>query len=166
MKRLSSLIPIAVVLFLLAPSGPAADAEPWPAPEFTARDINGDVVSLASHKGQVVVLHFWATWCSSCRREMPALEALANQFASKGVVVLTVTAEESKNKILKFFGGRTPSYEVILDAGSRVTRLYRVSGIPVTLLIDKSGFVVKRYAGGQDWSSQRIRSDIERLLKE
>jgi thiol-disulfide isomerase/thioredoxin len=161
------LFSVPIIVFLVsAPLVWDAEAEPWHAPEFTARDINDDVVSLASHKGQVVLLHFWATWCGSCRREMPALENLAIDYASRGVVVLTVTAEGSRKKVTNFFKGRRPPYEIILDEGSRITRLYRVSGIPVTLLIDKYGFVVKHYAGGQDWSSQRIRAELERLLKE
>jgi len=165
MKRLSFFIPL-VAFLLLTPAVRAADETPWHAPEFTAHDINGDVVSLASHKGQVVVLHFWATWCASCAREMPALNDFTTEYTPRGVNVLTITAEASKKKIREFFGDRMPSYEVIMDEGSRITRLYRISGIPITLLIDKSGFVVKHYAGGQDWSSQRIRADVERLLNE
>lgn len=164
-KGLSFFLLLAIVVFL-AFAAHAADETPWEAPEFTALDIDDNVVSLSAHKGQVVVLHFWATWCSSCRKEMPSLEEFASQYADRGVAVLTVTAETSKKKVLEFFGGKEPSYEVLLDEGSRITRLYRVSGIPVTMLIDRSGFVVKHIAGGQDWASMRMRGEVDRLLKE
>jgi thiol-disulfide isomerase/thioredoxin len=164
--RFETIIGAFLLVLLSAAAAWSSNDEPWQAPEFTALDVEGKVVSLSAHRGQVVVLHFWATWCTSCRREMPSLDEFATQYASRGVHVLTVTAENSRKKVIEFFGDRVPSYEVLLDKGSRITRLYRVSGIPVTLLIDRSGYVVKHLAGGQDWSSMQMRGEIERLLKE
>ena len=111
------------------------------APDFTLSTLEGNQVSLASLKGQVVVLNFWATWCLYCVAEMDELDAAAGRLAPRGVKVLAVNImqRETLAKIRAFLGTKPHNYLILLDEGSNVASAYGVSGIPTTFIIDRQG---------------------------
>ncbi|MGI9862686.1 TlpA disulfide reductase family protein [Moorella naiadis] len=113
------------------------------APDFTLPALDGSQVSLASLKGQVVVLNFWATWCPYCVAEMDELDAAAGRLAPRGVKVLAVNImqRETLEKINAFLGAKPHNYMVLLDEGSNVADAYGVSGIPTTFIIDRQGLL-------------------------
>jgi peroxiredoxin/outer membrane lipoprotein-sorting protein len=116
------------------------------APEFTLRNINGEAVRLRDLRGKIVVLDFWATWCSPCRLSMPMLELLSRQFKDKGIVVLSIDDEDPKEQsaFLTKFGYTFPS---LVDPAGKVKTLYNVEGIPTTILVDREG-KIKTYDVG------------------
>ena len=131
----------------LLPAGAAA-------PDFTVQDKAGHPLSLASYKGKVVVLDFWATWCGPCQRSLPHTNAVAKQFAGKDVVVLAVNVWDTKTA----FDGwlpKHPEYDAItfaLDPTTQhgqdvATRLYKVSGIPTQYVIGKDGKIQTSFVG-------------------
>ena len=111
------------------------------APSFTLPSRSGDNVSLASLKGKVVMLNFWATWCPPCRKEMPDLEALYKQFESQGLVILGIS-DDDPEKMREFVQKQGTTYPVLLDPGSKVNELLHINGIPKTFVYDRNGKIV------------------------
>src|SRR5918995_4567355 len=85
------------------------------APDFRLRDIDGNTVRLYDLKGKVVLLNFWATWCPSCRFEMPAMEALHKELSSQGLAVLAVALRESAEDVRAFYKEHNLSFPALLD---------------------------------------------------
>jgi peroxiredoxin len=96
---------------------------------------------LKEQRGKVVVLNFWATWCPPCRKEMPDLESLYQQFKSQGLVILAISDEDAV-KVNPFIAERKITYPVLLDPGRTVNELFQIQGIPKTFVYDRSGKLV------------------------
>jgi len=119
------------------------------APGFTLAKLNGGKVALSDFRNRVVVLDFWATWCSPCRASMPGLEALRAHYQDKGLVVVSVSLDRSGEDARRYLE-RNGYEEFIglwesLAAAKQVARLYGVFGIPRTFVIDHNGII--RYSG-------------------
>ena len=110
-------------------------------PDVTFKDLQGKDVTLASYKGKVVLVNFWGTWCPPCRKEMPDIEALYDQFKDRGLVVLAISQEDAA-KVKPFIAQRGFTYPVLLDPGGTVNRLFVVEGIPKSFVYDRSGKLV------------------------
>lgn len=158
-----------VVLFLIfaslcAATQARAETSGSRAPDFTLKDLEGRYTSLTAHRGRVVLLHFWATWCVPCKDEIPSLDGLAKKYSRQGLSVLALASDSGEEAVREFLEETPVAYRVIHDRGSKVARMYGVLPIPVTFLIDRQGLIVKRYPGGRDWLSPGIVAEIERLL--
>ena len=124
--------------------GAAAGA---PAPPFELPRADGGSDSLASYAGRVVLLHFWATWCPPCRRELPALAALRAALGAEGLTVLAISVDAgSPEAVERFAAARAPGLAVLLDPREEVARRYGVGAYPTSVVIDRSGRVVQRAA--------------------
>jgi peroxiredoxin len=109
--------------------------------DFTLKELNGESWNLKQQRGKVVVLNFWATWCPPCRKEMPDLESLYQQFKNQGLVILAISDEDA-GKVKPFIAERKISYPVLLDPGRTVNELFQIQGIPKTFVYDRSGKLV------------------------
>ena len=109
--------------------------------DFTLTDVDGKPWTLSRLHGKVVLVNFWATWCPPCRKEMPDLESLSQQFHKQGLVILAITDEDGA-KVKPFITARGITYTVLLDPGRKVNDLFHVMGIPKTFLYDRSGKLV------------------------
>jgi peroxiredoxin/outer membrane lipoprotein-sorting protein len=133
--------------------GPQAGAETpsplvgKPAPPFTLKGVKGSTVSLASYKGKVVLLDFWATWCGPCRIEMPRVEALYKEFKSKGLVVFGVNNGEDPDKVKGFLAKNPYTIPILLDQQSDVGRAYQAYAIPTLVVIGRDGKVSSCFTG-------------------
>lgn len=121
-------------------------------PDFSATDLNGTSHTLAQHRGKVVVLHFWASWCPYCRSEIPELTQLHGEWTSKGVLVLTISADEDLAALQRFVAQRRLPYPVIADLKARpsVVDRYRLSGVPTTYVVGRDGRIAVRIDGAGD----------------
>ncbi|OGC04747.1 hypothetical protein A2276_02085 [candidate division WOR-1 bacterium RIFOXYA12_FULL_43_27] len=135
------------------------------ADDFTLESLSGSSETLSSYKGKVVFLNFWATWCPPCRGEMPSIQKLHEKMQGKDFVILAVAVGERKQAVESFINSNKYTFPILLDPENEVSEVYRVAGIPTTLLIDKSGKVVFRETGGRDWSSGDVIGKIDQLLK-
>jgi peroxiredoxin len=110
------------------------------APDFTLTSVGGKEVKLRDFHGKVVLLDFWATWCTPCRSEMPTIELLHRQFKDKGLVVLGVDDEDAstQNDFLEKSGF---SFVSLVEARKQVSNQFHVGGIPTTVLIDQRGTI-------------------------
>lgn len=132
-----------------------------PAPDFSTLDIDGNRQRLADHKGQVVVVNIWATWCAPCRAEMPALDRLYQQEKDRGLMVFGISNEDAD--LQGQFRQIVPVSYPLLTMGGEVPSLYRdIARYPATFLIDRQGRL--QPAPSPDKPFEELQAAVERLL--
>lgn len=134
------------------------------APDFLLKDIDGNLVRLHDLRGKVVLLNFWATWCPSCRFEMPSMEALHKELSSQGLVVLAVALRERAEDVRSFFNEHSLSFPALLDHDAQASGLYEIWSLPTTFVINKHGYVVGKVIGYRDWNSDQSKDFFLHLL--
>ena len=125
--------------------------------DFKLVDLQGKSWHLQDLRGNVVLVNFWATWCPPCRKEMPDLQALFDQYKDKGFVVLAIS-DEAAAKVSPFLFERKINYPVMLDPGRKVHDLYLVEGIPKSFVYDRDGKLVAQSI------DMRTRSQFQKML--
>ena len=166
-RLLGLLIVIALTLlvFRIQKSGPEhlqpetnefKPQEGYLAPRFTLRNLKGNLEGIDDHLGKVIIINFWATWCTPCVKEMPSFENLYRRFRSKGLTILAVSLDKnSPSKVQEFVDKHKLSFPVLLDTDGGAEKLYPSFTIPFTYVVDKKGRVVARVDGGKDWGSAK-----------
>jgi len=144
---------------------PPAPRQDFAAPDFTIQTLDGRAITLSDLRGHVVVLNFWATWCSPCKAEMPALQHVYLDTHDQGVEILAITVETDKAALQRFVDAYRLTFPIGVDASTEVSRRYRVQGTPTTFFIDRKGIIRWVVVGGP-MSEGLIRSKIETLLQE
>jgi peroxiredoxin/Cu/Ag efflux protein CusF len=139
----------------------------FPAPDFTLPTLSGAPIRFSDLRGKVVLLNFWATWCGSCRAEMPTIDGLYRQYKDRGLEVLAVNLDTAPiAKIQAFVDKAGVSLRVGLDSSSSTARSYGVLVLPTTYLIDRAGNVIVREVGGRDWLDGVSQRAVESLLQQ
>jgi len=133
---------VAAITILIAFAAPVMAST---APDFALRSVEGANHRLSEHRGEVVALIFWASWCGECRRELERFERLRVTYAPAGLVVLSVSLDEQQALAAAIAAASGIGYPVLLDAGKKVSRTYRVDQLPLILLIDRNGVIRARY---------------------
>ena len=127
---------------------------------------SGDPVQLLGTKGDVVVLHFWGTWCAPCREEFPEFAKYAtSDKVPRGVDIFAISCEDKPDAIPKFLS-RIPKSPIIYVDLEGLSDHLQVTGYPTTILLDKAGRVAWRSMGKADWSSEGVPAVIEKLRDE
>jgi len=136
-----------------------------PAPDFALATPDGKQhLSLASLRGKVVLLNFWATWCPPCREEMPSIERLHQEFRNQGLAVVAVDLQESPKQVARFMRDFRLNFPAVLDAEGKVAAQYQVRALPATFLVDRAGRVVGQALGPRDWASAESKALMRLLL--
>ncbi len=136
-------------------------------PDYSAPDLSGTAVSLASQRGKVVLVNIWATWCGPCRVEMPPIQASYERYRDRGFNVLAVSTDAGpgyREKVEEFVRELGLEFPILLDPESRISQLLKTVGVPETFVLDKEGRIVKRLIGATDWDSPANQALIEELL--
>ncbi len=138
-----------------------------PAPALVLKDIDDKSHDLASLKGKVVLVNFWATWCPPCRREMPSMDRLAHKLAGTAFVVLAVNIGEDADTIHTFISqlDAAPSFPILLDPHANTMQTWKISGLPTTYLIDPQGRIAYSAVGGREFDHPEIERQVRALLK-
>lgn len=131
------------------------------APDFSLAALSGPPAALSAQKGRVVLLNFWATWCDSCRQELPALEELSRRRDASRFVILAVSVDEDAAKVPPFVKAHGLTFPV-LYADPKTMNAYRVRGLPTSFLIAPDGTIERRYVGPLDPAA--VENDIVSLL--
>jgi len=135
------------------------------APAFALPDLAGNLHALAQHRGEVVLVNFWSTWCAPCRTEMPDLQALYETYREQGFTVLGVNLNlDGREPVAAFVSELRLTFPVLLDSRKDVGRAYRVFAIPASFLLDRQGRIASRRVGDPAWNQQETRALVERLL--
>ena len=145
-----------------------AISKPMPAPDFTLGDMDAKKFSIKDYRGKVILLNFWATWCPPCRREMPSMERLHKKFKGKDFIVLAVNQMEEVDHVFAYTGELEvdPTFTILFDKDSNVSRAYGVLGLPTTYLIDKKGNIRFRAIGGREFDHPEVEKQILQLMQE
>jgi peroxiredoxin len=137
-----------------------------PAPQFDLASQGGKDVSLAQFKGQVVMLNFWASWCGPCRQEMPLLEGIYKKYNKLGFTMLGVNVEPDSNAAVDWLKQTPVSFPILFDKDSKVSKLYDVTGMPSTVIIDRAGKVRMLHHGYKPGDENEYLDSIRTLVRE
>lgn len=156
----------AAALGLAAADAYATLAAAAKAPDFTLPAIGGTNLRLQEQRGRVVMVNFWATWCGPCRVEMPHLNRLYDKYRSSGFVLLGVNIDEEPRKAADLAAKLGLRFPVLFDSEKKVSKLYDLSAMPSTVLIDRDGRVRYIHRGYRDGYEDTYEKQIRELLKE
>ncbi len=144
------------------------------APSFTISNLEGEPVSLEAHRGQVVLVNIWATWCGPCIVEMPSMQRLYEQLEDQPFDILAVSVDATPGEpdaagnlggdVARFVREHGLTFEILHDASGRIQQTYRTTGVPESFLIGKDGVIYKKIAGATEWDSPENLELIQRLL--
>jgi len=156
MNRYSRARLVAAVVMVLVVGGAACaqaktEAEAVPAPEFSLQDLQGNALSLASYKGKVLILNFWATWCPPCRREIPDFIEAYKALKDKGLEILGVSVDELSAETLRDWTQKAGMNYPVAMATAKIIADYQPGEyIPATIVIDRSGRIRYRQSSLMD----------------
>jgi thiol-disulfide isomerase/thioredoxin len=158
-----------LLLLPLALAAPAEAAEPVASEprvvDVTVRDRDGRERRFTDLRGRVTLLHFWASWCASCRTEFPALDALQRDLRTDGLGVVAVSLDRMGWPAIDRTVAALGIHEVMLalDDDRAASRSLGVVGLPTTLLVDRDGREVARWIGSGDWDDPALRDRLRSM---
>jgi peroxiredoxin len=159
--RLALCTSLAVIASTASPAlAPAAAA-----PDFTLNVMGGQNLHLKDQRGRVVMVNFWATWCGPCRQEMPQLNRLFEKYRASGFVLLGVNVDDDSSKAKEVASKLGVTFPVLLDTDKTVSKLYDLSTMPSTVIIDRDGKVRYMHRGYLAGYEDNYEKQIRELLK-
>lgn len=139
------------------------------APELQMTDLAGKTISFKDFQGKVVVLNFWASWCSPCLEEFPSMIKLFDNFGSEAII-LAVSQDSNRADIdafLKAFKGfNKPGIHIVYDEDKKIGSAFEVDRLPESFVFGPSGKLVKKIVGSINWYSEESKAYIRSLLDE
>lgn len=135
------------------------------ASDFTVQDYDDASYTLSSSRGRWVLVHFWASWCGPCRREMPILYQLQQQLKDKPVDIILINTAEDEDTIFRFLGSIAPDLQSYMDRDGLLTEHWAPRGLPTTFFIDPQGNKRFLALGGRDWNKPAYQAFIDSLFK-
>ena len=132
------------------------------APDFTLTDLSGQTLQLFRYRGEVVLLNFWATWCSPCRSEIPRFVDLQNKYGRDGFEIVGISLDDDPKLVRAFYQQLRMNYPVAIGDAKLAEQYGGVLGLPVSFLIGRDGRIYAKYVGEADIS--RIEREIKSLL--
>lgn len=135
-------------------------------PAFRLALLAGGEATLESWRDRVVVLNFWATWCTPCTLEMPTLEALWREYHGRGLVVAGISVDRGAPRALldPYVRSLSLTFPILLDPDAAVAGAWRVTALPATFVIRPGGEVVGMAIGPREWNSAEVRALLESML--
>lgn len=159
---------LACVLWACAGDSKSASDVGTTAEDFTATDVDGNTFHLSDHIGkQVVLIDFWATWCSPCLAEMPHLERLQDKYKKDGLLVVAVSMDgpESIADVPAFAKRNQMNFPVLLDQDSSIASIYNPrKSAPLSAIIDRSGRITAIREGYSPGDEVYVEKDVEKAL--
>jgi len=134
-----------------------------PAPQFSLQDLDGKPLSLAGYQGKVVLLNFWATWCTPCRGEIPQFVEFQNNLGPQGLQLIGISMDDDAKPVHEFYQQFKMNYPVAIGNANLAESYGGVLGLPVTFLIGRDGRIAAKYVGATDLNA--LQQKIQSLLQ-
>jgi thiol-disulfide isomerase/thioredoxin len=122
------------------------------APSLILNDMNGDPFDLSKLKGHWVFVHFWASWCGPCRKEMPTIQATLREYKDSRLKFAIVNTAETEDAVFSFLGSIASDIVPLMDNDGLVTERWQPRGLPSTFFVDPKGKLRYQALGGRAWS--------------
>ena len=162
---------LAVIIFIsISTSVGAGEAKLKPysgtlkKPVLILKDLQGKVHDLGDYKNQVVLVQFWATYCTPCRKEMPSMNRLQEKLKGKAFKILAVDMAEETSEVEVFVKEVKPEFTILLDTDGTYIQQWRVFAAPANFIIGKDGEIKYTLYGGVEWDSEEIIKSITKLM--
>ncbi len=170
LRLLFALAALALVLGACKPTAPKPAAplvEGRPAPVFATKDFSGQTVDIASFRGKVVLINFWATWCPPCRGEIPSLQRLYDTLkGDPSFVMYGVLYKDDISAAKRFMAQGGITFPMLSDPDFVASSIYGLTGVPETYIIDKKGILRKKIIGPAEFDSPAAIAFFKSLLSE
>lgn len=134
------------------------------APEIGMRDLEGNQVTMASLRGRVVVVDFWASWCEPCADSMPVYQRLYNTYRERGLTIIGVSQDNRVENARTFASRHHLGFPVVFDEGHAVANRFRPPRMPTSFIIDRGGIVRHVHAGFRSGDAAQLETQIQALL--
>jgi thiol-disulfide isomerase/thioredoxin len=157
---------IGLTTAVLVTTASASEQIQGPAPDFALKSNSGSNLRLSELRGEVVMINFWASWCGPCRQEMPLLNEIHQRYKPLGFTVLGVNVEEDSNQAKDLLKQIPVSFPILFDNDSTVSKLYEVSAMPSTVLIDRDGNMRYLHRGYKPGYEQEYAQQVRALVRE
>ncbi len=136
-----------------------------PVSEIVLPDLEGGTFRLSEHRGKVVIINFWASWCPPCVDEMPSLERLHRALRDKGLEVVAISVDDSIEVIERFQRENGLSFTMLFDEDAKVAHGFQTFKYPETYIVDKEGRLLSKIVGPRNWITPAIMLEVVGLLK-
>ena len=155
-----------LVIVLLFTAFFTASTYAQPAPDFELPTIDGGTVKLSKHKGEVVYVDFWATWCPPCRKSFPWMEEMHTKYENLGFKVIAISLDGKRDPIDLFLKSMPTSFTIAHDPKGTSADSYKLKGMPTSYLIDRDGNIQVTHAGFKESDKDKLEKHIKKLLLE
>jgi thiol-disulfide isomerase/thioredoxin len=139
---------------------------PRPAPPLQLQNMDGEKFELVKADKQWAFVHFWASWCGPCRREMPTIQVLIAELAGSPLTFAIVNTAESDDTVFSFLASVAPEINSLMDYDGLVTEAWQPRGLPSTYLVDPQGMIRYVVIGGQAWHNKEYQTFLLRLTRD
>ncbi len=134
--------------------------------DFTMKSLSGKNIKLSEQRGRVVILNFWATWCSPCKKELPYFNALYEKYKGVGLEILAVNIDKTKGAAMRMSSALGLTFPVLPDLSGELSGLYQIRSMPTTYVIAKDGTIRNIHWGFGPEEAARYEKEVRSLLKE
>ncbi len=158
------------ILVMFSGSAGSANLKPYTGsaetPALKLPDLQGKIHDLADYKGNIVLVQFWATYCTPCRKEMPSMNRMQKKLSGVPFKILAVDMGESKAEVEKFVAEVKPDFTILLDEEGKTIAGWRVFAAPSNFIIGPDGKIRYTLYGGVEWDSEKLITQLRELASE
>ena len=136
------------------------------APPLVLKNMDGETWDLSEARGHWVFVHFWATWCGPCRREMPTIQAIFPEFDPQELEIVLVNTAETEDTVFGFLASVAPDITPLMDEDGLVTERWQPRGLPASFFVDPEGKLRYLALGGRPWDTPAYLDFIKQLIRQ
>jgi len=146
---------------LLEKAGIVAPKTSKAAPDFKLRSIQGKITQLSDFKGKIVLINFWATWCSACIEEMGSMQNMYGNLKNQDVEIIAISIDRwNEDRIVEYADKNKLNFHILRDPDQKVRKQYYVMGLPTSYLLDGEGKIRGYASGARTWDSLASQSAL------